>query len=163
MKHLPECDKVYEASEDVTDPTPPKAQLVDGFWNNSQLIARINQVEYDISEAKYTAKTQKTVEEARKLAQSAEFDTFKENKFEAFWGQKQRVDYSAVAGDTTNVKLETLAKHSALRVGDVFSLRRSFQTATGGASKKGKKAASILVEKDAKVRFPFLVLRVNIY
>lgn len=151
MKHLPECDKVYEASEDVTDPTPSKAQLVDGFWNNSQLIARINQVEYDISEAKYTAKTQKIVEEARKLAQSAEFEAFKENKFEAFWGQKQRVDYNAVAGDTTNVKLETLAKHSALRVGDVFSLRRSFQTATEGTSKKGKKAASILVEKDAKL------------
>ncbi|KAI5849589.1 Asx homology domain-containing protein [Morchella snyderi] len=151
MKHLPECDKVYEVSEDVTDPTPPKAQLVDGFWNNSQLIARINQVEYDLGEGKYTAKTQKIVEEARKLAQSTEFDTFKENKFEAFWGQKQRVDYNAVAGDTTNVKLETLAKHSALRVGDVFSLRRSFQTATGGSSKKGKKAASILVEKDAKL------------
>lgn len=147
MKFLPECDKVYEPTSDISDPTAPKAELVDDFWDkNPQLVNRIFQVETDIADGKYTPANQAAVIEARKRSEAGEFNQFKDNKFEQFWGQKQRVNYEAVAGDTSGVKLQTLVKHHALRVGDVFSLRRSF-----AIGEKKKKSDTITIEKDAKV------------
>lgn len=146
MTFLPECDKVYSPSTNLSDPATPKPELADGFWDNPQLLARISHVEADIADGKYTAENQAAIVEARKRSEAGEFNTFKDNKFEQFWGQKQRVNYEAMAGDTSSVKIQTLAKHQALRVGDVFSLRRSF--GRGG----------VTIEKDAKVRLSYFTL-----
>lgn len=132
---------------------------------------RISHVEADIAEGKYTPENQAAIIEARKRSEAGEFNEFKDNKFEQFWGQKQRVNYEAVAGDTREVKITTLAKHQVLRVGDVFSLRRSFGNAKGVGKRVGKGigkgtgkgtgktksgsggsgGGSVTVEKDAKV------------
>lgn len=116
---------------------------------------RISHVEADIAEGKYTPANQAAIVEARKRSEAGEFNEFKDNKFEQFWGQKQRVNYEAVAGDTREVKITTLAKHQVLRVGDVFSLRRTFGKTKGIGKTKGAgktKGGGVTVEKDAKVR-----------
>lgn len=130
---------------------------------------RISHVEADIAEGKYTPENQAAIIEARKRSEAGEFNEFKDNKFEQFWGQKQRVNYEAVAGDTREVKITTLAKHQVLRVGDVFSLRRSFGNTkgvgkgvgkgigkgtgkgTGKTKSGGGGGGGVTVEKDAKV------------
>lgn len=149
---------MYPPTTDVSDATTPQATLVDDFWDNPQLLVRISHVETDIAEGKYTPENQAAIIEARKRSEAGEFNEFKDNKFEQFWGQKQRVNYEAVAGDTKEVKIATLAKHQVLRVGDVFSLQRVFRNQvkkTKGGSVKGgsvTKGSGVTIEKDAKVR-----------
>lgn len=143
---------MYPPSTDVTDTATPQATLVDDFWDNPQLLMRISHVEADIAEGKYTPENQAAIIEARKRSEAGEFDEFKDNKFEQFWGQKQRVNYEAVAGDTREVKITTLAKHQVLRVGDVFSLRRSFGKIGKGKGVGKAKVGGLTIEKDAKVR-----------
>lgn len=144
---------MYPPTTDVSDATTPQATLVDDFWDNPQLLVRISHVETDIADGKYTPENQAAIIEARKRSEAGEFNDFKDNKFEQFWGQKQRVNYEAVAGDTKEVKIATLAKHQALRVGDVFSLQRAFRNQVkktkGGSVTKG---SGVTIEKDAKVR-----------
>lgn len=162
---------MYPPSTDVSDATTPQATLIDDFWDNPQLTMRISHVAADIAEGKYTPENQAAIIEARKRSEAGEFNEFKDNKFEQFWGQKQRVNYEAVAGDTREVKITTLAKHQVLRVGDVFSLRRSFgngkgigkgigkgvrrgagKTKSGGVGEGGGGGGGgVTVEKDAKV------------
>lgn len=152
---------MYPPITDVSDPTISQATLIDGFWDNPQLVTRISHVAADIAEGKYTPENQAAIIEARKRSEAGEFNEFKDNKFEQFWGQKQRVNYEAVAGDTREVKITTLAKHQVLRVGDVFALRRSFGNGKGvGRTKNGSggggggrgSGGGVTVEKDAKVQ-----------
>jgi hypothetical protein len=70
------------------------------------------------------------------------FDRFKEEEFEEFWGQKQKMDKTLAAGQSSQVKLSTLIEHGVVREGDVWKYSRVF-----GA--KGQK--KVLVEKEAKV------------
>lgn len=70
-----------------------------------------------------------------------EFDAYKENQFEAFWGQKQKLNHDALAGESTKIKLDLLIQNEMFRVGDYFSYSRVF-----GRGKNG-----VLVEKDCKV------------
>ena len=73
---------------------------------------------------------------------AGKFDKYKEDQFEEFWGQKQKIDLRALAGDSTKTKLEQLLRDGFIKVGDEFSYRRVF--GAPGAPK-------IMVEKDVKV------------
>ncbi|GKZ68401.1 hypothetical protein AnigIFM50267_003081 [Aspergillus niger] len=69
------------------------------------------------------------------------FDRFKEEEFEEFWGQKQRMDKTLVAGQSSQVKLKTLIDHNVVREGDVWKYSRCFS----------KGADRVLVEKEARI------------
>lgn len=69
------------------------------------------------------------------------FDSWKEEQFEEFWGQKQKVDSKALAGQSSTVKLNRLIEANLCKVGDRWSYSRVFG--------QGKK--KVLVEKDFKV------------
>ncbi|KAM0797637.1 Asx homology domain-containing protein [Usnea florida] len=66
-----------------------------------------------------------------------DFDSYKENEFEAFWGQKQKLKHDALAGESAKIKLELLIQNGLFKVGDSFNYSRMF-----GRGKNG-----VLVEK----------------
>ena len=70
-----------------------------------------------------------------------DFDSYKENEFEAFWGQKQKLKHDALAGESAKIKLELLIQNGLFKVGDSFNYSRMF-----GRGKNG-----VLVEKACKV------------
>lgn len=72
------------------------------------------------------------------------FDNFKEQEFEEFWGQKQKLDKSLAAGESSQIKLDTLIENGLVREGDIWKLSRGF----GSPGARGRK---VLVEKEAKV------------
>jgi hypothetical protein len=71
------------------------------------------------------------------------FDKWKEEQFEEFWGQKQKIDLKASAGESSKIRLTTLVENNCVRVGDVWKFSRAF----------GKGPGRVLVEKEVKVRF----------
>ena len=73
---------------------------------------------------------------------AGKFDDWKEREFEEFWGQKQKVDWKALAGDASQVKLEEMLREGLFKVGDVWSFDHTF-----GKGEKGVK-----IQKDCKVR-----------
>ncbi|MCJ1401400.1 hypothetical protein MMC11_004613 [Xylographa trunciseda] len=76
--------------------------------------------------------------EARRERTAGLFDKHKDEEFEEFWGQKQKVDPRAQAGDAVKVVLSDMIKANLFNTGDVFKYSRSFG--------RGKNA--ILVEKE---------------
>ena len=74
-----------------------------------------------------------------------EFDEWKEREMEAFWGQKQKLSYDVIAGESSKVKLETLIEAGCWEVGDVWVYTRCF----------GKGKNTIKIEKEATVSFGY--------
>ena len=79
--------------------------------------------------------------EARRERAAGLFDKHKDAEFEEFWGQKQRVDPRAQAGDAVKVVLGDMIKANLFVVGDIWSYARSF----------GRGKSAILVEKECLV------------
>ncbi|MCJ1307534.1 hypothetical protein MMC25_001180 [Agyrium rufum] len=72
---------------------------------------------------------------------NGDYDDWKEKEFEEFWGQKQKVKYDVVAGETAQIKLEELISAGMFKVGDVWTFVRSIG--------RGKEA--VLIEKDCRI------------
>lgn len=82
----------------------------------------------------------KTIDASRdRLAGKA--DAFKDEQFERFWGEKQKLDSTLIAGQTTSLTLPSMITSKVFLVGDVFQYSRTFQ--------QGKKR--IAVEKDCNL------------
>ena len=81
--------------------------------------------------------------EASKERAAGLFDEHKDKEFEEYWGQKQRVDPHAQAGDAVQVSLGDMIKANLFRTGDAFKYSRSF----------GRGKSAILVEKECIVSF----------
>lgn len=96
----------------------------------------------DLEAGRYDADWLEEAAQAMEERAAGDFDDFKEREFEEFWGQKQRLSHSAIAGDMTTLKLEVLVKAGLYKLGDVWSFSR-----TVGRGKK-----RVVVEKDVPVR-----------
>ena len=70
------------------------------------------------------------------------FDDFKEQEFEEFWGQKQKVSRLELAGEARKVRFRDLIANNLFKEGDVWSFSK----------RHGKGKSSFLVEKDITVR-----------
>jgi hypothetical protein len=81
-------------------------------------------------------------EEAVAQRAAGKFDKFKEQEFEEFWGQKQKMDRALAAGESSKIKLSTLIEHGVIRRGDIWKWSRSVR--------------KVLVEKEARVRLGLL-------
>ena len=81
--------------------------------------------------------------EASKERITGLFDEHKDKEFEEYWGQKQKVDPRAQAGDAVQVGLADLIKANLFKTGDAFKYSRSF----------GRGKDAILVEKECIVSF----------
>jgi len=73
---------------------------------------------------------------------AGEFDNWKDEQFEVYWGQKQKLYSDAIAGASSKIKLAEMITASVFKLGDVFSMRRHF-------------SGSLVIRKDATVSGSF--------
>lgn len=101
----------------------------------------VRQFQVDLQAGRYDPEWLRQAAEAMEERAQGKFDKWKEEEFEEFWGQKQKLDYSVIAGESSRVKLDTLIQKGVVRKGDVWKYTRVF----------GRKNERVLVEKEAKV------------
>ena len=103
----------------------------------------VREFQEDLSMGRLEPKWLAAAGEAMEERARGEFDEYKENKFEAFWGQKQKLSHDALAGESTALKLDVMIENGLFRVGDDLVFTRAI----------GRKDQRILIEKECKVRF----------
>ncbi|KAI9375868.1 Asx homology domain-containing protein [Aspergillus egyptiacus] len=136
---LPE--NVYSGAEPPSDeanskiPSIPQSFLrYSNHWRDA-----IRNFQIDLQNGRYDPQWQREAEEAVQQRAAGKFDNFKEREFEEFWGQKQTMDRSVAAGESSRVKLSTLIEHGVVRKGDVWKWSRSFNK------------PKTLIEKEARI------------
>ncbi|KAL4779992.1 Asx homology domain-containing protein [Aspergillus varians] len=126
---------------ETDDPDAKIPQLPDTFlrysndWRDT-----IRHFQLDLQNGRYDPQWIREAEEAVRQRAAGKFDKFKEQEFEEFWGQKQKMDRSLTAGESSRVKLSTLIEHGVIRKGDIWKWSRTF-----GRNPK------TLVEKETKI------------
>ncbi|EEP78687.1 predicted protein [Uncinocarpus reesii 1704] len=101
----------------------------------------VRQFQVDLQNGRYDPEWQRQARQAVKERAEGKFDNWKEEQFEQFWGQKQKIDWGLIAGESSKIKLETLVKNQLVQVGDVWKFTRVF----------GRGDDKILVEKEVMV------------
>lgn len=122
-------------------PLPQNFLRYDNHWRYG-----LRQWQVDLEAGRLDPEWQRQAAQAVKERAEGKFDKFKEQQFEQFWGQKQKMDTTLVAGESSKVKLETLIQHGVVRVGDIWKHSRVFKIKDGGER--------LFVEKEARVRLP---------
>lgn len=125
-----------DGTEAKIPPLPESFLRYSNHWRNG-----VRQFQVDLENGRYDPEWLRQAAEASQERADGRFDKFKEEEFEQFWGQKQKLNYSVIAGESSRVKLVTLIEEGLVRVGDIWKYSRSF----------GKGGSRILVEKEAKV------------
>ncbi|PYH94246.1 hypothetical protein BO71DRAFT_450186 [Aspergillus ellipticus CBS 707.79] len=112
----------------------------------------IRQFQLDLQNGRYDPLWQRDAHRAMEERAAGKFDKFKEEEFEQFWGQKQKMDKTLTAGQSSQVKLKTLVDNGVIREGDVWRYSRVFS-----------RPRRIFVEKEVRImkangaRLSFLV------
>ncbi|KAF6241319.1 hypothetical protein HO173_000029 [Letharia columbiana] len=135
--------------EDLRETLPPNVPInSDGysipmafFKYDPDFRRGIREFQEDLSSGRLDPKWQADAAQAMEERAQGQFDAYKESQFEAFWGQKQKLNHDALAGESTKIKLDLLIQNEIFKVGDYFSYSRVF-----GRGKNG-----VLVEKDCKI------------
>jgi hypothetical protein len=133
----PNRESTSDDPEAKIPPLPESFLRYSNFWRDS-----IRLFQLDLQHGRYDPEWQRQAHEAVREREKGKFDRFKEEEFEEFWGQKQKMDKTLAAGQSSQVKLTTLIEHGVVREGDVWKYSRTFA---------GKGRNKILVEKEAKV------------
>jgi hypothetical protein len=102
----------------------------------------VRQFQLDLESGRYDPEWLQQAQDARERRQEGEFDNFKEREYEQFWGQKQKAEERAYAGESARVKLGTLIMEGVIQPGDVWRFYFVF----------GKAAERIVIEKECRVR-----------
>ncbi|KAL4999106.1 Asx homology domain-containing protein [Aspergillus recurvatus] len=97
----------------------------------------IRHFQIDLQNGRYEPEWVREAEEAFAQRAAGKYDKFKEQEFEEFWGQKQKMDRALAAGESSKIKLSTLIGHKVIRKGDIWKWSRSVR--------------KILVEKEARI------------
>ncbi|KAL4803307.1 Asx homology domain-containing protein [Aspergillus unguis] len=100
----------------------------------------IRHFQLDLQNGRFDPVWIREAEEAMQQRAAGKFDKFKEQEFEEFWGQKQKMDRGLTAGESSRVKLSTLTEHDVVRKGDIWKWSRAF----------GRKN-NLLIEKEARI------------
>lgn len=101
----------------------------------------IREFQEDLSTGRLDPEWQAAAAEAMEERARGDYDAYKENNYEEFWGQKQKLAYNMLAGESTSLKLETMVENGRFRVGDEFVFIRAI----------GRKEKRVLIEKELKV------------
>ncbi|PKX95893.1 uncharacterized protein P174DRAFT_148110 [Aspergillus novofumigatus IBT 16806] len=133
----PNRESTSDDSEAKIPPLPESFLRYSNFWRDS-----IRLFQLDLQHGRYDPEWQRQAHEAVREREKGKFDRFKEEEFEEFWGQKQKMDKTLAAGQSSQVKLTTLIEHGVVREGDVWKYSRTFA---------GKGRNKTLVEKEAKI------------
>ena len=135
--------------EDLRETLPPNVPVnPDGysipmtfFKYDPDFRRGIREFQEDLGSGRLDPKWQADAAQAMEERARGEFDAYKEDQFEAFWGQKQKLNHDALAGESTKIKLDLLIQNEIFKVGDYFSYSRVF----------GRGKSGVLIEKDCKV------------
>jgi len=124
---------------DLSKPDP-KPTIDPNVFDSVFFQEALHNYQDDLRDGKYEPEYIERAREARRQRMAGKFDNWKEEHFELHWGDKQHLlDDNAVAGESAKIKLEVLIAHHQFKIGDIFSLRRSFP-------------GELTVRKDAEVR-----------
>ncbi|KAL5364799.1 Asx homology domain-containing protein [Aspergillus floccosus] len=126
--------------DDPNAKIPPLSQAFLRYSNDWR--DGVRQFQLDLQLGRYDPEWLRQAEEASQQRAAGEFDKFKEQEFEEFWGQKQKVDQRLAPGESSQVRLTTLVEKGVIQKGDIWRFSRVF---TNGGKNK------VLVEKEAKV------------
>ncbi|GAT29652.1 hypothetical protein RIB2604_03001850 [Aspergillus luchuensis] len=133
----PDPNPPTDDDSDVKIPPPPQEFL--RYSNNWR--EGIRQFQVELQNGFHDPEWLRQAELAMEERAAGAFDRFKEEEFEEFWGQKQKMDKTLLAGQSSQVKLKTLIDHNVVREGDVWKYSRCFS----------KGADRVLVEKEARI------------
>ena len=112
------------------------------FRYNQDWRRHIREFQEDLGAGRYEPEWLKEATLAMEERAAGKFDKFKEDEFEAFWGQKQTISREVRAGESAKIKLSELVEGGLIKLGDDLSYRRSFRSKTG---------TLLMIEKDVKV------------
>ena len=115
--------------------------------SNSAFQSDVRMFQEDLAEGRLQPAWLTKAKAAMERRSRGEFDSWKEEETERFWGQKQRIQHYVLAGESSKVKVEDLISSGCFQVDDRWLYIRKI-------NQKGK--GSILVEKEAKVKSLFL-------
>ncbi|KAL9101912.1 MAG: hypothetical protein Q9163_002878 [Psora crenata] len=101
----------------------------------------VREFQEDLGAGRYEPEWQEQAAQAMEERARGDFDKYKDDQFEEFWGQKQRTPWKDLAGESSKIKLEELVEEHIIREGDIFSYARTI----------GKGKDRVLIEKDAEV------------
>ena len=136
--------------EELREALPPNVPLssdgysipIEFFKYDADFRRGIREFQEDLSTGRLDPGWQEAAAEAMEERARGDFDSYKENQFEEFWGQKQKLDWKAVAGESAKLKLDVMIKNRVFKEGDYFSYSRV----------AGRAKARVMVEKECKVR-----------
>lgn len=106
----------------------------------------VKRFQEDISEGRNDPAWISQARQAQEQRQNGDFDNFKDEEYEAFWGVKQKVAYNVIAGQSSALSLNTLFKEEVLRKGDVWVLRRKIAGTDGAAATLVEKEMTVLLD-----------------
>lgn len=109
----------------------------------------IRQWQADLGAGRLEPKWQREAAIAMEERAAGAFDKFKEEEFESFWGQKQKIDRQMRAGESFVLKLADLIAAKLFKVGDIWVYSRVY-----GRGKQER----IHVIKDCRVRSSLILL-----
>ena len=105
-----------EWPDDMEVPSYPSVEV----RTNSTLREACNRFQNNLADGRYTDAWLQKAQHAMKERIKGKFDSWKEREMEAFWGQKQKVDWNALAGESSKYTLPDLIKGGCFQNGDVF-------------------------------------------
>lgn len=148
------ADTHPEADLTADDPNakiPPLPESFVRYSNNWR--AGIRQFQVDLENGRYDPEWLLQAESARQQRERGDFDSFKEREFEHFWGQKQKMDMSLLAGESGRIPLGTLVQAGVILPGDVWRYVFVF----------GKGADRFVIDKECRVCSLRLVISMRLY
>ncbi|KAJ6134132.1 hypothetical protein N7523_000454 [Penicillium sp. IBT 18751x] len=131
-----------DADLSLTDPEyriPPLPQEFIRYSTNWREGIRVFQL--DLENGRYDPQWLRQAENARRKRANGDFDNFKEREFEEFWGQKQRMDMAAAAGEHGRIQLRELVAAGVVKLGDVWRFNFVF----------GRGENRLVIDKEARV------------
>ncbi|OXV11650.1 hypothetical protein Egran_00593 [Elaphomyces granulatus] len=134
----PNPDPDPEDPDTKIPPLPESFLRYDNNWRSG-----IRQFQVDLECGRHDPEWIRQAAQAMEERADGKFDKFKEEQFEEFWGQRQKLDWRAVAGESSTVKLANLIQHEFIKRGDVWRYCRIVG--------KKKTCEKIVIEKEVKV------------
>ncbi|KAK7539945.1 Asx homology domain-containing protein [Phyllosticta citribraziliensis] len=121
---------------------------------NSALLSDIAMFGEDLREGRLDPDWQRDGQIAMEMRARGDFDEWKVQEMEAFWGQKQKLQYDVLAGESSKIKLEELVREGTVQVGDVWLYKRVFGRGKRSFSME-KEATVVAITDDHKLVFRF--------
>jgi Asx homology domain len=128
-------------SDAKISPLPESFLRYDNNWRYG-----VRQFQIDLESGRHDPEWLRQASQAMEERAQGKFDQFKEEQYEEFWGQKQRLALNVLAGESSRVKLATLVENEIVKKGDVWKYCRIFG--------KNREQEKHKIEKEAKVCVP---------